>query len=585
MKAHNRLFRTPMLCLIMCAVLLTGCAAKNEQAGAPEAPQEQTAEKAPEAGTAQNGEKDADAGKDAAAETEPAAEDAEAPAGLPEVLILQKDRNEYDEKYDVLLYSGHFEGVALSEQSKVSWPALYDALQKDWEEDLKTYENSVLSLTEESAEQYRSMRQDDPNTEYSIHYEDRYSADVTRVDDKVFSWSSEFYFYYGGAHGMYGNSGRSYDVKTGKRLNLSEVITDGKAFGQLLFDKVSVEYPDVVDYLEDKDSLRDQIVEEVLKDPENWALEPFGIDYFFNPYDIAAYAAGEQIIHIDYEEAPELFAKDYLPDPQEKVIHGVPNGRDVYLDADGDGKTDHITIDINYGDWDEEQEDYTSLGISAFVGGGQECELVTYYYVEDIKTRVASFATGEQYLIITCLADYTFRQMIVCSVGDGYVNVEGEYGLRQKSLYNPEDLEIYGDYELIDPDRLLFTERFDRLATFFAEGEYTITDKGAIEPVNEYALVSEDAQEYLKLTSAAELTVEIVDEEGNTVKEEETLPAGTVYTLYRTNYEDEIEGVPVDCLLEDGRIARLSYKVTGETGNMVCNVNEQEAFKELLYAD
>ncbi len=584
MNTHHHSLWIKTLSLGLCVLLLTGCAAQGTKEEASSPAVEKTAEEAKEAEPEKTEEKDAAAEPEETPDKEPAVRENEAVTGPPEVLIMKKDQEEYDEKYDILLYSGHLEGVVLSDESREAWPALYDTLQKDWKEDLEQYKESVLSLTEDSAEQYRAMREDDPETEYSIHYEDSVTADVTRVDEKVFSWSSSFYMYYGGAHGMYGNSGRSYDAATGKRLQLSDVITDGKAFGQLLFDKVSVEYPDVVDYLEDPDALRDEIVKEVLEDPENWALEPVGIDYFFNPYDIAAYAAGEQIIHIDYAEAPELFAKDYLPESQEAVIYGVPNGRDVYLDADGDGKTDHIMVDIDYDDWDEDQEEYLTQGITAYVHEGMENMLATFSNVDQIRARVVSFASGEQYLLISCLADYEDDVVLICSVSEGYVNELTEYGLSQKRLFDP-DTELYGCYELTDPGRMLLSERFDRLATFFGEGVYGVNDRGEIAPVEDYAVISEDAREYLQLTSSSELTAQIVDEDGSVVAKEEVLPAGTVYALYRTAYGDEQDGVFVDCLLQDGRIARLSYTVSEDYDRTVCGVDEQKAFKEVLYAD
>ena len=135
-----------------------------------------------------------------------------------------------------------------------------------------------------------------------------------------------------------------------------------------------------------------------------------------------------------------------------------------------------------------------------------------------------------------------------------------------------------------DPNNLRLTEHFDRFSTFQAGGRYVLSSDGTLSPVDEYAVIPEATRQYLKLKSVKDLTLDIVDEEGNVVSAQETLPAGTEFFLYRTPYELTSPEF-TDAYLSDGRIARLAYDADTEDGSRVINgMDEWEVFEELHYA-
>ncbi|MCR5053795.1 MAG: hypothetical protein K6A69_03025, partial [Lachnospiraceae bacterium] len=76
---------------------------------------------------------------------------------------------------------------------------------------------------------------------------------------------------------------------------------------------------------------------------------------------------------------------------------------------------------------------------------------------------------------------------------------------------------------------------------------------------------------------------DIIDENGSVISENEVIPAGSSFTLYRTDGKnnDGDEAI-VDAILSDGRIVRL--KVTIGYPNTINGVDEFELFEMLYYA-
>ena len=544
---------------------LCGCAKKTaEKEASPKEVQEQATEET-EAATEE--------------ETDTAEESA-----LLTVLTCGKSYYEYDEEIEQELFSGITEGVVLAEECKDAYPKLYDALQKNWEKVLADSDKYAMEQKKEARTLYEEVVANGGEPGYMNHFVCENKVYVHRADEKVLSYSTNNYTFLGGVHGMYGDFGDTFDAQTGEKLKLSDVITDPKAYGQILFDKVSENYPDVVDYLEDPNTLRDQIVEEVSSpDAYNWELDPDGIVYFFNPYDIAAYAAGQQIIKVGYKEQPELFNEAYLPPEGRDYVCDAPAGNNFMLDADGDGKYEIVSV---YPHYVEDSGDYsTYAGFDVGIGEGQTITIAEDFYLYEATGCYAQFANGKTYLLVDCQTDNDYHEVIVCEVGNGDVREVGRYGVTPRYNSYEEDSDIYYAYAYTDPAAMQMSEHFDRLSTYYAGGTYRMTDQGKIEPLGDYAYLSEGNRDYFVLTSTAEIQADIVDEEGNVKKAGATFPVGTNFTIYRTSYpSDAWEECQVDCLLEDGTIVRFNYTMDSDGNRLVNGQNEWDIFDNLLYA-
>ncbi|MCR5024910.1 MAG: RsiV family protein [Lachnospiraceae bacterium] len=129
-----------------------------------------------------------------------------------------------------------------------------------------------------------------------------------RADKDVFSFIESSESYMGGAHGMYGLFGNNYHTSDGSAIELSEVVKDMDRLKKDLADKLNKEYADA-GFFDDPETALQAYGDnaEAGEIHFNWVLENEGITFIFNPYEIAPYAAGQQIVTIRYDEDPELF--------------------------------------------------------------------------------------------------------------------------------------------------------------------------------------------------------------------------------------------------------------------------------------
>ena len=129
---------------------------------------------------------------------------------------------------------------------------------------------------------------------------------IRRADSVAFSVINSFEDYAGGAHGSHGWIGTSFDSQTGKRLMISDICTNAEQLSQTLIDRLLSEYDDRI-----FDDPETKILKLVVEDKINFVLEPRGVMFIFNPYEIAPYAAGMPIVTILFDEQPGLFKEKY----------------------------------------------------------------------------------------------------------------------------------------------------------------------------------------------------------------------------------------------------------------------------------
>ena len=169
--------------------------------------------------------------------------------------------------------------------------------------------------------------------DYEKYLEQRRKIALEENDSTMLSYVSAWYFsaecavvvnaptmvvvrmdysrYEGGAHGMYGSLYGNYDVASGKGYSLYDVFTDTVALAQRITEKFIERYQ-----VDDQVPLWDQGYfvddEDVLPIAENFALLPQGVLFYYNVYEIAAYAAGPQYVIMSYEELKDIMR--FIPD-------------------------------------------------------------------------------------------------------------------------------------------------------------------------------------------------------------------------------------------------------------------------------
>lgn len=119
-------------------------------------------------------------------------------------------------------------------------------------------------------------------------------------DRRYLSFRQEDYDYWGGAHGMPSWIGFTFDLRTGNRLTLKDVIRNSEEelkeivttyFGKLIDEAPEEFWPDARDVVRDTINL-----------DYDFYLTKEGIHFDFAPYALACFAAGIQEVVIPYEE-------------------------------------------------------------------------------------------------------------------------------------------------------------------------------------------------------------------------------------------------------------------------------------------
>ena len=155
------------------------------------------------------------------------------------------------------------------------------------------YENGNVEWMEEMIEEYG---------EDGISHSS-YSSTLSEIayfDGRYVSFCQQEYDYQGGAHGMPLWIGLTFDLETGERLSLPDVIANSEEELNSIVTKYFAEYinGNPEEFWEDAlDIVRDEICFE-----SDFYLTEDGIKFYFHPYDLSSYAAGFPEVTIPYDE-------------------------------------------------------------------------------------------------------------------------------------------------------------------------------------------------------------------------------------------------------------------------------------------
>lgn len=138
------------------------------------------------------------------------------------------------------------------------------------------------------------------------------------VTNQTFKYSDEIQtvlfdisFYTGGAHPNSGYRSFTFDVNKGTEYQLSDIFTGGKvpldAISKLAQDDLKKKLGDMYD----STMLEAGTTPSTPDNYKNWALTPTSIIFFFDPYQVAPYAAGPQQVEIPFTELKGMLAKPF----------------------------------------------------------------------------------------------------------------------------------------------------------------------------------------------------------------------------------------------------------------------------------
>lgn len=211
---------------------------------------------------------------------------------------------------------------------------------------LESYNNSVRAealrlqgqMREEALKDYSERKKNGYGDSFNGY---AYENDliIKRADALVLSFLDSTYTYTGGAHGGQMYKGVNFDASTGERLSLYQVFPDGEQLVEVLIAKLYEENRQGTFF----DSMEATVADQVIHDKVSWVIEPRGVTFYFNQYEIAAYASGTITTTIGFDERPGMFNPKYNLGPasycEELTNYPADN---VCLYDDGSGKLDTL---------------------------------------------------------------------------------------------------------------------------------------------------------------------------------------------------------------------------------------------------
>ncbi|PWS25951.1 hypothetical protein DHW03_18025 [Pedobacter yonginense] len=167
--------------------------------------------------------------------------------------------------------------------------------QTNWNAGLKSMASSYLEDYKKNVAEYE--KDGDTNVaflNYSNHsnqslvYNDKDFVIIEQMDDD----------YSGGAHGNYASTFHCLDVKTKKKLVLSDVVKVDTLILQGLLEKNLRKQYNV----KAGEKLSTVLFDDYLKPNNNFYFNDNGLAFLYNPYEVASYAQGQIIVYIPFTE-------------------------------------------------------------------------------------------------------------------------------------------------------------------------------------------------------------------------------------------------------------------------------------------
>lgn len=480
--------------------------------------------------------------------------------------------------YGGCLVNGSCEAPVLSDLSADQYPQLATALDAFAKEEIKNYNDAVADLKEQAEMEYKENPE---RFRDGMYYTSNVQVLPQRVDEKVVSFYSSSSDYTGGAHGMYGMNGKTFDTQTGEELMLTDVLSDLTNLTEQIKTELLANYdPEQFDDLDEALSYYDVAVTEMTATadndmgyvyPYNWALTPNGVSFYFGPYALAAYAAGDQMVTLSYDKYPDIYDPDYLP--SDSTGYMIPFAWNLQgYDIDGDGKANQITMDYDY---DENYEARLALRMTVDGMGTAATDESLFGTDYDVMCYYVHTGDGRKYIYCTEDMESDYQEWYVFDLNGSEIKYVGETGF--KRTVSQEDDGTLRELLLTNPDDMLLAKPFDYLCTFTAVKDYYPGPDGMPVSDEPYFYVYYDcAQE--PLVAKTELEYIMLDENGDETKGKGVISPGDTFRVYRTDGEKVL-----DVTLSDGTLGRLTIT----SADYPCEINgirDEDCVEVLWYA-
>ena len=436
-------------------------------------------------------------------------------------------------------YSLKTGGLVLSEEEAAAYPELNQALTLEYDT-LKKSTQEDLNNLKESAEEMVEYMQGDDNMQLIAEY----APYVLRADENVVSYEQFYDDYYGGAHGYHSYAGFNFDTKTGKKLDLYDVITGEESVKAGIIQELKNKYASEDGLVEnntpeeDADAFFEYVDSKDQSGAVAWSLGADRLNIYYNPYNIGSWALGIVSVSLPFEKYPDAVKEEYKMGTSD---YAVKIG--IYADYSADIYNDGSFSDVSV--YPDGTDDYanSALRIQIQDENGQVTSRVfddMYYFTMEayyVKTGNRHFL----HVFTHSENDWTADNVYEITNGQirdlGYVEgtpalIRYEYNYNEDSLFtNSEDVAAYND-----PGALYLEKTMNAFSTYSGSRHYHVGSSGLLESSDPY--VAGPAE--IVVTVKKALTIKKTDASGRENGKTEVIPVGTKLYFYMTDNESYV---------------------------------------------
>lgn len=436
-------------------------------------------------------------------------------------------------------YSLKTGGLVLSDEEATAYPELNQALTLEYDT-LKKNTQEDLNNLKESAEEMVEYMQGDDNMQLIAEY----APYVLRADENVVSYEQFYDDYYGGAHGYHSYAGFTFDTKTGKKLDLYDVITGEESVKAGIIQELKNKYASEDGLVEnntpeeDADTFFEYVDSKDQSGAVAWSLGADRLNIYYNPYNIGSWALGIVSVSLPFEKYPDAVKEEYKMGPSD---YSVKIG--IYADYSADIYNDGSFSDVSV--YPDGTDDYanSALRIQIQDENGQVTSRVfddMYYFTMEayyVKTGNRHFL----HVFTHSENDWTADNVYEITNGQirdlGYVEgtpalIRYEYNYNEDSLFtNSEDVAAYND-----PGALYLEKTMNAFSTYSGSRHYHVGSSGLLESSDPY--VAGPAE--IVVTVKKALTIKKTDASGRENGKTEVIPVGTKLYFYMTDNESYV---------------------------------------------
>lgn len=159
--------------------------------------------------------------------------------------------------------------------------------------------SDFMALEPEMTERYEEVAE---YGYYSAYFTEYAVKELDYFDGRYLGFEMSGYEYYGGAHGLPYIYGYVFDMETGNRLTLRDLVNVSEAeLKQAVTEhfEALMEQNGTDNYWDDAAS---QVYSTISLDSDNFSLKEDGIEFQFTPYEVAPYVMGHQIVRVPFDE-------------------------------------------------------------------------------------------------------------------------------------------------------------------------------------------------------------------------------------------------------------------------------------------